>query len=97
MTMSDTVMSVADAKAHFSELISRVRTQHERVVVTVHGQPAAMLVSPDDIESLEETIAILSDPQTMADLRESQEQIDRGETISLEDLKTQLRAAGRLV
>jgi prevent-host-death family protein len=96
MTMSDTVVNVADAKAHFSELVGRVRGQHERVVITVHGQPAAMMISPDDVESMEETIAILSDPEAVAALKESEEQIARGDTVSLDELTAQLRAAGRL-
>jgi antitoxin YefM len=52
---------LADVKAHLSELVSRVDRQHDRVTVTVHGRPSAVLLSPDDLEALEETIAILSD------------------------------------
>ena len=64
MTMT-TSMSLAEAKAHLSEVVSRVSEQHERVMVTVHGTPSAVLLAPDDLESLEETLAILSDPDTM--------------------------------
>jgi hypothetical protein len=35
---------------------------HGRVVVTKHGQPAAVMLNVDDLESLEETLAILSNP-----------------------------------
>jgi mRNA interferase RelE/StbE len=35
--------SVADAKAHLSELVSRVGSQHERVTVTVHGRLSEQL------------------------------------------------------
>ncbi|WP_342661620.1 type II toxin-antitoxin system Phd/YefM family antitoxin [Rhodococcus ruber] len=49
-------------KAHLSELVGRVHTQHQRITVAGHGQPSAVLVAPGDLESLEETIAILSDP-----------------------------------
>ncbi len=58
-------MSLAEVKAHLSEVVSRVSGQHERVTVTVHGTPSAVLVAPEDLESLEETLAILSDPDTM--------------------------------
>ncbi len=37
----------------------------QRVVVTRKGRPAAVLLSPDDLESLEETLAVLSDPELM--------------------------------
>lgn len=66
-----TVLALADVKAHLSELVGRVNAQHERVTVTVHGKPSAVLIATEDLESLEETLAILSDPQTMRRLAAS--------------------------
>ena len=71
--------SVADAKAHLSELVSRVGTQHERVTVTVHGRPTAVLVAVDDLESLEETIALLSDAAVVRALVDADAELARGE------------------
>ncbi len=42
-------------------LVARVGAHHERVTVTVHGRPTAVLVAVDDLEAMEETIAVLSD------------------------------------
>lgn len=67
-----TSMSLAEAKAHLPEVVSRVSRQHERITVTVHGRPSAVLVAPEDLESLEETLAILSDPDTMRRLSASE-------------------------
>jgi antitoxin YefM len=39
--MSET-LSLAQAKAHLSELIRRVYSQHVRVTVPVHGRPSAV-------------------------------------------------------
>lgn len=52
----------------FSEFVERVQGHHERVVVTRNGTPAAILINPDDLESLEETIAVLGDTAAVADL-----------------------------
>ena len=52
------LLPLAEVKAHLSEVVQRVSTQHERVTITVHGRPAAVLISVDDLESLEETIAV---------------------------------------
>ena len=79
-------LPLAEAKAHLSELVSRVAGQHERVVVTVHGKPSAVLVAVDDLEALEETIAVLSDPETMARLAESSEDIAAGRVHDAEDV-----------
>jgi prevent-host-death family protein len=79
-------MSLADVKAHLSELVSRVHGQHERVTVTVHGRPSAVLVSVEDLESLEETIAVLSDGEAVAALLASEAELARGEVVSQADL-----------
>lgn len=47
-----TVLSLAEVKAHLSELVGRVGGQHERVTVTVHGRPSAVLLAVDDLEAL---------------------------------------------
>lgn len=64
-------LSLSDVKARLSEIVDRVAAQQDRVVVTRNGRPAAVLVSPDDLESLEETLAILSDPELMKQIREA--------------------------
>jgi antitoxin YefM len=72
LVMSET-LPLSSVKAHLSELVDRVEGQHDRVVVTRNGKPAAVLVSNDDLESLEETLAILSNPALMAQVRESEQ------------------------
>lgn len=84
--MTMTILSLADVKSHLSELVGRVSSQHERVTVTVHGKPSAVLIAPEDLESLEETIAILSDPAVLSRLASSEAELVRGEGESEEQL-----------
>ncbi|MGH3342043.1 MAG: type II toxin-antitoxin system Phd/YefM family antitoxin [Carbonactinosporaceae bacterium] len=86
-----TTLPVAEVKSHLSELIGRVRDQHERVTVTVHGRPSAILLAIEDLEALEETIAILSDPDTMHRLADSDAELARGEGESEEQLSEAMR------
>ncbi|MFH1331328.1 MAG: type II toxin-antitoxin system Phd/YefM family antitoxin [Actinomycetota bacterium] len=65
---SESLRSVRD---RFSEFVDRVQHQHERVVVTRNGTPAAVLISPGDLESLEETLAVLGDSEAVAELVEA--------------------------
>ncbi|HET7397347.1 MAG TPA: type II toxin-antitoxin system Phd/YefM family antitoxin [Intrasporangium sp.] len=88
--MSETV-SLAQAKAHLSELVGRVDRQHDRVTVTVHGRPSAILLSPDDLEALEETIAVLSDAEAVKQLVSSDAELARGEAESEEELAEAMR------
>ena len=84
-------MSLAEVKAHLSELVGRVSTQHERLTVTVHGRPSAVLLAVEDLESLEETIAVLSDTEAMRDLIQAEAEIARGEGESEEQLAEVMR------
>jgi len=91
VTMSE-VSSLADAKAHLSELVARVGAQHERVTVTVHGRPAAVLLAVDDLEAMEETIAVLSDTAALQALREADAELARGEGEDQDSLAAAMRA-----
>jgi prevent-host-death family protein len=83
--------SLSYVKAHLSELADRIEGEHDRVVVTRKGRPAAVLVSPEDLESLEETLAVLSDPALMAQIRESEAALAEGDKgVTLDELKAEL-------
>ncbi len=81
------LISLSNARATFPDLVSRVSTTMDRVTITVHGQPKAILISAEELESLEETAEILAIPHIKEDIAESRAQIKRGEFIALADLK----------
>ncbi|HPV90088.1 MAG TPA: type II toxin-antitoxin system Phd/YefM family antitoxin, partial [Ornithinibacter sp.] len=87
-----TSISLADAKAHLSDVVSRVSKQHERVTVTVHGQPSAVLLSPDDLAMLEETIAVLGDEDLMTQLAAAEADLAAGRVETQEDLEAAMRS-----
>jgi antitoxin YefM len=66
---------------HLSEVVDRVEKQHERVTITRNGRAAAVLISPEDLAELEETLSVLSDPGALADIREADASYDRGDVV----------------
>ena len=78
-----TIRSLATVKAQLSAFVDSVEGTHERVVITRNGEPAAVLISPEDLESLEETIAILSDPEAMAEIDEARRHLRGSSSPSL--------------
>lgn len=80
-----------DVRNHFSEVVDRVELQHERVTVTRNGKPAAVIVSPDDLAALEETLEILSDSQALADIREGDAAYAEGQVLKGADAVRSLR------
>lgn len=91
LVMSDT-LPLATVKARLSEIVTRVAREQDRVVITRNGRPAAVLISPDDLESLEETLVIMSDPDLMAAVKEGHEEAARGDLVPLADVKAELEA-----
>ena len=73
--------SVRSVRNNFAEVIGRVQQHHERVTITKNGAPAAVLISPEDLESMEETLAILSEPDARAELAEAEQSILDGDVI----------------
>ncbi|MDQ2789833.1 MAG: type II toxin-antitoxin system prevent-host-death family antitoxin [Pseudonocardiales bacterium] len=80
---------VGDARDHFSELIAEVERTHERVTVTRHGRAVAILLSPEDLESLEETLDILSQPGALDEIRKSAQDVAAGRTVSIEEVRAE--------
>ncbi len=85
--MSDVVLSLAEIKKRLSEIVDGVEERHDRVVLTRHGRPAAVIMSPDELESLEETLDILSDPKAMREIRRAEAAIDAGEIVDAAALR----------
>jgi antitoxin YefM len=83
-------MSVSDAKDNLSALVESVESTHDAVVITRHGKPAAVLISPDDLDALQETLAWLSDPNHAAEMAEAEDDIAKGRMLSLEEVRAQL-------
>jgi antitoxin YefM len=82
--MSET-LPFSEVKTHLSEVADRVEREHDRILVTRNGRPSFVLVSPDDLASLEETLDILQDDELMESLRISRRQAAAGDTVPLRD------------
>jgi len=70
MSMTE-LMSLADVKNRLSEVVDRLQREHGRVVITKHGHPAAVVISLDDLESLEETLDVMDSAALLDDIREA--------------------------
>ncbi len=87
------VTSLADLKAHLSEFADRVEHEHERVTVTRNGRASFVVLSPEDLESLEETIFWLSQPGIRDDLAEAEDSEAAGGGLSEAEVRHALGLA----
>jgi prevent-host-death family protein len=62
-------LPLSEVKMKLSQLVEEIRSRDEQITITRHGKPAAVLVSPDEFESWQETLAIRSDAEFMEEIR----------------------------
>lgn len=81
----ESILPFSEVKSHLSEIADRVEQQRDRIMVTRNGRPSFMLVNCDYLESMEETLEIMSDPELAASLRRSRAQAEAGQRMRLRD------------
>lgn len=79
MSMAEHV-PLAEVKNRLSEVVERIERAHGRVIITKHGQPSAVIMNVEDLESLEETLAILSNPRLLTEVRQAEAEIAAGKS-----------------
>lgn len=80
--------AISDARAKLPDLVTKINKNLDRAIITVNGQPKAVIVSIDELESLEETAEVLSSIAGIKkDIETSRKQIKKGDFTPLSDLK----------
>jgi antitoxin YefM len=93
-----TTIPLSEAKARLSEVAEEVDRTHDRVHITRNGREYVVLISAEDLESLEATIELLSDPAAIERIRDAEAAVDRGEgtsAVEMARLMQERRARGR--
>jgi antitoxin YefM len=85
-SMSKTV-PFTEARSRLTELLDEIERVHEHVVITRNGRPSAVMMAPDEYDSLMETLEVLADHEAMGDLAASQDDVNAGRVFELEDVK----------
>ena len=78
---------LGEAKDKLSALVDDAESTHEIITITKHGRPAAVLMSADDLESLQETVFWLSQPGIREDIAGAEREYAQGSTASGDDLR----------
>lgn len=73
------VIPLTDVKARLSEIADEVVRTHERVHITRNGREYAVLLSAEDLASLEATLELLTDPAAMSAVARAEADLARGD------------------
>ena len=82
-----TILPLSEVKARLSEIADEVDRTHERVHVTRNGRDFVVLLSAEDLASLEATIELLSDDDAVRRLRDAEASVASGDFTTGEDMK----------
>lgn len=72
-------LPLSAVKARLSEIAEEVHRTHQRVQITKNGRSYVVLISAEDLASLEATVELLRDPEAMQRVRQAQTDIETGE------------------
>jgi antitoxin YefM len=81
-----TTLSLSNARTKLPQIVKSVNEEFDRIVITVNGTSKAMVIAPEEIEAYEETIATLSNTETMKALVQSEKDWKNGDVYSHDDV-----------
>lgn len=79
-----TTVPLATFRNELSAHVAQVEATHDRVAITRNGRIVAVLIAPDDLDSLEETIAWLDEEPYASAIQHLVDQEAEGPAIPLE-------------
>ena len=83
-------LSITEVRNNLPRLVNSAQKKLDEYTITVNGSPAAVLMSIDELESLRETLEILSDKKLMRAIKQGEKEIAEGKGIPWEEAKKEL-------
>ncbi len=84
-------MTASDARTNFYDLAKLASELSQRFIVTLHGKPAVVIMSLEELEGMEETIDIMSDPELVESIRQGQKDYEEGKFYTLEEIEAEMQ------
>lgn len=84
--MQNTI-SITEGRKRLFQIAKEIQKPDTTYVLTDNGSPAAVLVSPDEFESMLETIEVTREfPDLKKDIALGRKEFELGKTVALDDL-----------
>lgn len=83
-------LPLSEVKARLSEIAEEVERTHQRVNITRNGRSYVVLMSAEDLESLEATLELLSDPDALARVAHAQADLAGGRHVTHAEMAAQM-------
>lgn len=80
------IISASDARSNFYDLVEQSHKNFSNFIITHKGQPKAVMLSYEDFESWQETLAVLSDKNLMSQITKASKDVKQNKLVDLKDL-----------
>jgi len=80
------LIAISDARANLPELVNKVNKNLDRVIITINGRAKAVLLSEEELESIEETAEVLAIPGAKASINKGLKQMKNGKIKPLKEI-----------
>jgi len=84
------VVPISQVRANLPQFVEDAATLAKKTYISVKGRVKAVLMDVNELESMEATMEILSDPDTMAAIRQGEKDLKAGRVYDWEDVKKDL-------
>lgn len=84
-------LPLSEVKARLSEIAEEVERTHQRVNITRNGRNYVVLMSAEDLESLEATLELLSDPDALGRLAQAQADLAAGRQVTQAEMTAEMK------
>ncbi len=83
-------LPITEARAKLTQIANDLAGSQDTVTVTNRGKPMMTLIGYEMYESIIESLEIMSDPELMAQLRQSLREARSGDVIDLDEVEREL-------
>jgi len=84
------VIPISQARSTLPQIIDQASALAKRTYISVRGNVKAVIMPADELDSLEATLQILSDPKTMKAIKQGRQDIKKGRLVNWEDISAQI-------
>jgi len=84
------IISASKARNNLYKILDEVKNGLKSYTITLRGEAQAVVINPEEVESWEETLDILSDNQLLKQLLISNKEIDDGESLEEDEIFKEL-------
>jgi antitoxin YefM len=92
--LTKNIVPISEFQRQAGQIVDGLSESDDPVIITQHGRAAAVLITPERYDQIQEDLRLLDDLELMHMLKEGEKSIEKGETISMKEVKKRLKYTG---